>query len=75
MQSDSASAIADARRLRLAAMTPDERVRLAARLGEQGIVSYMETHGVDRHTALRRIKATRRLGRRPSGCAQPPDER
>jgi hypothetical protein len=54
---------------RFAAMTPDERVALARRLGEQGIAAYMETHGVDRHTAIARIKSTRRLGRRPSSAA------
>jgi hypothetical protein len=55
---------------RLAAMTPDERVVLAVRLGEEGLASYVETHGVDRRTAVARIKATRRLGRRPSVCAE-----
>lgn len=55
---------------RLAAMTPDARVRLAMRLGADGLVSYMRTHGVDRRTAAARIKATRRLGRRRSACAE-----
>jgi hypothetical protein len=50
-------------------MTLDERVRLAVRLGELGLASYMSTHGVDRRTAASRIKATRRLGRRPSRSA------
>ncbi|HZM97378.1 MAG TPA: hypothetical protein VFB92_28355 [Vicinamibacterales bacterium] len=74
MHSRSASAI-DRRRIdRLMAMTPDERIRLAERLGEEGLASYMDTHHVDRQTAVARIKATRRLGRRPSACAEP-DER
>lgn len=69
MRSASAGAI-DRRRLdRLAAMTPDERVALAARLGEEGLASYLETHKLDRRTAVARIKATRRLGRRASACA------
>jgi hypothetical protein len=54
---------------RLASMTPAERVALAARLGEDGLQSYMRTHAVDRPTALARIKATRRLGRPRSACA------
>jgi hypothetical protein len=55
-------------------MTPHERVRLAERLGEEGLTSYMHTHRVDRQTAVARIKATRRLGRRPSASADA-DER
>jgi hypothetical protein len=70
MESKSAGAIARRRMERLAAMTPDERVVLAVRLGEEGLASYVETHGVDRRTAVARIKATRRLGRRPSVCAE-----
>jgi hypothetical protein len=49
-----------------AAMTPEERVALALRLGEEGLATYMATHGVDRRTAIARIRATHRLGRRPS---------
>jgi hypothetical protein len=63
-----------ARRLaRVAAMTPAERVALAMRLGEEGLASYMATHGVDRRTARTRIKATRRPGRRPSASADTDD--
>jgi hypothetical protein len=70
MHSRSAAAANRGRRQRLAAMTPDERVRLAARLGDEGVTSFMHTHGVDRRTAVTRIKATRRLGRRRSACAE-----
>jgi hypothetical protein len=55
--------------VRAAALTPAERVALAERLGREGLASFMTTHGVDRTTAIRRIKATRRLGRRPSASA------
>ncbi len=54
------------RAARLAAMTASERVAVAARLGEQGLRSYMATFGVDRTTAITRIKATHRIGRRLS---------
>jgi hypothetical protein len=54
---------------RFAAMTPGERVALAMRLGEEGLASYMATHGVDRLTALARIRETHRLGRRHSRSA------
>jgi hypothetical protein len=74
MESRSATAIARRRAERLAAMTPDERVRLAERLSEEGLTSYIATHGIDRRTAVARIKATRRLGRRRSACAEA-DER
>jgi hypothetical protein len=53
---------------RLAALSPAERVALAARLGEDGLASYMATHGLDRPAAIARIKATRRAGRRLSRC-------
>ena len=51
-------------------MTPDERIGLVIRLREEGLASYMETHGVDRRTAVARIEGTRRLGRRRSACAE-----
>ena len=69
MVSRSAHAGDQARADRLARMTPAERVELAFKLGEQGLAAYMATHGVDRQTAIARIRATRRLGRRPSACA------
>ena len=65
----SAQAGDQARADRLARMTPDERVDLAFKLGEQGLAEYMVTRGVDRRTAISRIRATRRLGRRPSASA------
>lgn len=69
MASRSAQAGEQARADRLARMTPAERVDLAFKLGEQGLAEYMVTHGVDRRTAISRIRATRRLGRRPSASA------
>jgi hypothetical protein len=54
---------------RFAAMTPAERVALAMRLGEEGLASYMATHGVDRRTAVARITETHRVGRRHSRSA------
>jgi hypothetical protein len=54
---------------RFAAMTPAERVALAMRLGEEGLTSYMTAHGVDRRTAIARIKETHRMGRGLSRCA------
>lgn len=70
MRSAIAEAVAGRRRERLARLTPDERVQLAVRLGEEGIAEYMRVHGVDRRTAAARIKAARRLGRPLSRSAQ-----
>jgi hypothetical protein len=70
MHSKSAAHVASRRAERIAAMTPGERVHLAARLGEEGISAYMTAHGVDRQAAVTQIKATRRLGRRRSACAE-----
>ena len=69
MRSRSADAIAEARAARLAAMTPDARVTLVRRLGEDGLASFMAAHRLDRRSAIARIKATRRLGRRQSHAA------
>ncbi|MBA2301249.1 MAG: hypothetical protein H0W08_01295 [Acidobacteria bacterium] len=68
MGSKAAREAAQRRSRRVAAMSPAERVALAHRLAEAGIAAYMLTHGIDRRTAVARIKATRRLGRRHSAC-------
>jgi hypothetical protein len=54
---------------RVAAMTPAERIALAERLGEESIQLYMATQQVDRRTAIARLEAARRFGRRPSRSA------
>jgi hypothetical protein len=51
-------------------MTAAERVAIAARLGEEALAIYMSAHSVDRRTAVAKIKATRRLGRRRSASAE-----
>lgn len=66
MRSKAAADVRQRQFERYAAMTPAERVALALRLGEEGLATYMATHGVDRRTAIARIRATHRLGRRPS---------
>jgi len=69
-----AHAVSEEQRERLAAMTPAERVALVVRLSEEGLASYMATHGLDRQTAITRIRATRRVGRRPSASADADDD-
>jgi hypothetical protein len=66
MQSKVAAEVRRRQSERCAAMTPEERVALAMRLGEEGLASYMAMHGVDRRAATAQIKETRRLGRRLS---------
>jgi len=68
MRSTVAAAVSRKRHEQLAAMSTAERIAVAERLGAEGILAFMTTHGVDRQTAIRRIKATRGLGRRYSGC-------
>jgi hypothetical protein len=74
MRSAVAHAVSQEQRDELAAMTPAERVALVLRLSEAGLASYMATYGVDRRTAIDRIRATRRLGRRPSASADADDD-
>ena len=70
MKSASAEASARRRREQTASLTPQERVAVAERLAEEGLASFMRIHQIDRRTAIARIKATRRLGRRRSACAE-----
>jgi hypothetical protein len=50
-------------------MSAAERVAVALRLADEGLAAFMLTQGLDRASAIRRIKALHRLGRRPSACA------
>ena len=56
-------------RERIARMTPTERFLLAERLGREGLHAFMSANGLDREAALRAIRRSRRVGRRPSACA------
>ncbi|MBL8138338.1 MAG: hypothetical protein JNL48_17070 [Acidobacteria bacterium] len=69
MPSAVAHAVSQEQRAQIAAMTPADRVALALRLGEEGLAAFAALHGVDRQTAIARIRATRRVGRRPSASA------
>lgn len=64
-----ASEITRERMARIAAMSLDERFALLERMREEGLTTYSELHGVDRPTAIARIKATHRFGRRRSVSA------
>lgn len=69
MHSTAADAVDRGRARRISAMSADGRLALMAELTAQGIASHMDRFGVDRATAVASIKATRRLGRRPSVSA------
>lgn len=56
-------------RERVSKMTPAERSALANRLGEEGLAAFMSANGVDRQSALKAIRRSRRVGRRPSASA------
>jgi hypothetical protein len=49
-------------------LTPGERMRLAARLGEEALQFFMATNGLTREEAIARIRRQRRAGRTPSAC-------
>ncbi|HSP16661.1 MAG TPA: hypothetical protein VLV78_18085 [Thermoanaerobaculia bacterium] len=53
---------------RVACMTPAERLALTERLGEEGLAEFMSANRLDRPSAVKAIKRSRRLGRKPSRC-------
>jgi hypothetical protein len=69
MKSKVAADLAQEQAKRVAALTPAERIALVERLGEESIALYMAAQSVDRRTAMARIEASRRFGRRPSRSA------
>ena len=64
-----AAVITSQRMARITAMTIEDRLLLLERMREQGLATYIALHGVDRRTAIARIKETHRLGRRRSVSA------
>lgn len=66
MRSKLADELRREQRERFAAMTPEKRAAISERLGDEWIANYMSSHGVDRGTALRAVRRSRRAGRRPS---------
>jgi hypothetical protein len=65
------SVLDDLRREQLAkhaAMTPAARLRLGERLGEEAIATLMAAQRLDRATAMRLARRTRRFGRKRCKC-------
>lgn len=49
-------------------MTPQERLALSARLGEEGLADFMAASGLSREEAISSIRKQRQDGRRKSRC-------
>ena len=49
-------------------MTPEERLELVFRLGDEDLESFRATHGLDRSAAIRLLERRRQATRRPSAC-------
>jgi hypothetical protein len=65
-----ADALRDETRRRVSALTVTERIELALALGARDVELYAATCGIDREEARRRLRAARRLARRPSRCCE-----
>ncbi len=57
-------------RERIRAMTPAERIALVESMTEDGLALFAAGQHVSRIEAISRIRASRQLGRRRSGCMQ-----
>jgi len=55
---------------RVALLTPEERLALAFRLGDDDLDLYRAPRGLPREAARRQIQRQRQNGRRRSGCAE-----
>lgn len=49
-------------------LTPEARVELALKLGDEDLALFCQAQGVDRETGLRLLQRRRQSGRRPSKC-------
>ncbi len=54
----------------MAAMSADERVALAFRLGDEDLEIYRRARGLSREVALRRLRMARQVGRVPCRCLE-----
>jgi hypothetical protein len=53
---------------RVLALPVHERIALACALGDYDLTLFARSNGLDRATALRRLRASRQHGRTPSAC-------
>ena len=66
MRSRLAEELKREQRERFARMTPEARVAMAQRLGDEWIAATMATQHLDRRSALKLLRRSRRAGRKPS---------
>jgi hypothetical protein len=50
------------------ALSPEERIDLALRLGDEDLELFCRIQGLDRREAIRVLQRRRQAGRRPSQC-------
>lgn len=50
------------------ALSAQERIELALKLGDEDIAAFCEAQGVDRATGIQRLQRRRQAGRTPSKC-------
>ena len=51
-------------------LTPDERLALAFRLGDEDLESFRAARDLDRRTAIRLLERRRQATRQPSACLE-----
>ncbi|MFL6197109.1 MAG: hypothetical protein ACJ75H_23185 [Thermoanaerobaculia bacterium] len=49
-------------------LSPQERIELALKLGDEDLATFCQAQGVDRETGLRILQRRRQAGRTPSKC-------
>ena len=53
-------------------MTPEERVELALRLGDDDLETFRQASGLSREDAVRALRRHRQVGRTPCSFLDPP---
>lgn len=65
MRSRVAEEVREAQRQEMLALSVEERIELALRLGRRDVEFYMAANDVDRETAVQRLRTLTSAGRRP----------
>jgi len=66
-------ALREAAEAEVRALSPERRVALALRLGDDDLEIYRDAQGLDRKGALAELRRRRRSGRQPSRCLEDDD--
>lgn len=65
-----ADALRNELRAKVAALTPDARVTLALRLGDDDLAVFCAAQRLDRRAAVRLLERRRQATRRPAACLE-----